>query len=251
MKLMSERLGALSLALSLILIGVNLMPSSVSPGITGQHAGILQTIGELVQSTAVLVEAASDTLEPAGGEQGPFYLRPVARAGSQEIVLLEADTAETAPPLALTDGGAPEGGEDGEEQNGEHIEAENREVSERSGRTFPASLRLAPAQTGLATYYHPSLAGLRMANGRPYDPSAMTAASNRWPLGTVLLVTYSTNAATIEITDRGRFTHALDLSSGAFVRLAGRTDPGVIRVTIQEVEGLEELLEETKDETLP
>ena len=112
----------------------------------------------------------------------------------------------------------------------------DREVSERSEASLSPLLRFegGSATPGLATYYHPSLEGRRMANGRPYDPSAMTAASNRWPLGTALLISHGDSAVTLEITDRGNFRHALDLSEAAFVSLAGSTRPGVIRVDIKE-----------------
>jgi rare lipoprotein A len=92
-----------------------------------------------------------------------------------------------------------------------------------------------PVKRGKATWYGPGFYGRPMANGKPYNPWAMTAASNDYPLGTVLVVTY-TKAITVEVTDRGAFDHALDLSQGAFYALVGSTEPGVIEVEIQEAE---------------
>lgn len=109
----------------------------------------------------------------------------------------------------------------------------SREVSDRSGANAAVTrVTTSPPQTGLATYYHPSLEGGRMANGRPYHSWAMTAASNSYPLGTLLRVTYL-KSVVVEVTDRGSFGHALDLSSGAFQAIAGSLGPGIIRVTIE------------------
>jgi rare lipoprotein A (peptidoglycan hydrolase) len=88
----------------------------------------------------------------------------------------------------------------------------------------------APAQafastTGTtATYYHPSLHGLRMANGLPYnrwDP--MIAANNWYPLGTLLKVTRqgSDQYIYVRVQDRGSRALTLDLSEAGFTRLGG------------------------------
>jgi hypothetical protein len=103
---------------------------------------------------------------------------------------------------------------------------------------------------GDATFYAGAFDGKAMANGATFnmDDPSITAA-NRWPLGTRLCVrrvaggpwdaslTPSQRASyfsrTIEVTveDRGAFTHALDLSRGAFAEL-GRLDEGVVRVAV-------------------
>ena len=104
---------------------------------------------------------------------------------------------------------------------------------------------------GIATYYHPSLAhpsvqgkatwyggsafnGRPQANGQPFDPWAMTAASNEWPLGTVLEVEYRA-VITVTVTDHGNFNHLLDLSQGAFHSLMLSNEPGVIPVTVRPI----------------
>jgi rare lipoprotein A (peptidoglycan hydrolase) len=74
-----------------------------------------------------------------------------------------------------------------------------------------------------ATYYHPSLVGEQMANGRYYDPRNPTiAASNSYPLGTVLRVRHlhSTAYLDVEVMDRGSDDLDLDLSEAGFARLA-------------------------------
>lgn len=81
---------------------------------------------------------------------------------------------------------------------------------------FPAKV---DAQS--ATYYHPSLAGRKMANGQPYRPGAMTAASNYYRLGTRVKVTNrkTGKSVIVVITDRCG-NCSIDLSSGAFQRIA-------------------------------
>jgi rare lipoprotein A (peptidoglycan hydrolase) len=70
-----------------------------------------------------------------------------------------------------------------------------------------------------ATYYHPSLAGDAMANGRPYDPhNPVLAASNRYRLGTLLLLSRldGHGAVLVEVMDRGSPELGVDLSEAAF-----------------------------------
>jgi rare lipoprotein A (peptidoglycan hydrolase) len=74
-----------------------------------------------------------------------------------------------------------------------------------------------------ATYYHPSLAGEPMANGVPYDPrNPLQASSNRYPLGTLLLLsrTDGTASLVVQVMDHGSSTLDLDLSEAGFSRLA-------------------------------
>lgn len=106
---------------------------------------------------------------------------------------------------------------------------------------------------GIATYYGADFAGQPMADGRLFDADDPTiAASNRWPLGTRLRLRrlpggpwdgtlspsehsrYFQRSIVVTVEDHGNFTHALDLSRGAFARL-GRPDEGVIRVQIEVV----------------
>ncbi|HEY7296155.1 MAG TPA: septal ring lytic transglycosylase RlpA family protein [Dehalococcoidia bacterium] len=109
------------------------------------------------------------------------------------------------------------------------------------------------AITGLATFYADDFEGLPMADGHPFDMDDPTiTAANTWPLGTRLLIRrapgspwdasltpderkrYFGAAIIVTVRDRGRFTHALDLSRAAFAQL-GRPEEGVIRLYIEPV----------------
>jgi len=91
--------------------------------------------------------------------------------------------------------------------------------------------------TGLASWYGEEHRGKPMANGEPFDPEALTAASWFFPLGTWVKVACGDRSVTVEITDRGpaqrlvRQGRVIDLSHAAFTRL---DDPkrGLIPVEI-------------------
>jgi len=71
-----------------------------------------------------------------------------------------------------------------------------------------------------------------MANGSRFKPNDPTlAAANGWPLGTWLQVCHLGRCIEVQVCDRGAFSHALDLSYGAFSELAPPST-GVIAVTI-------------------
>lgn len=78
-----------------------------------------------------------------------------------------------------------------------------------------------PVHGQTATYYHPSLAGRKMANGQRYNPHAMTAASNSYRLGQRVKVTNrrTGKSVTATITDRCG-NCSIDLSKAAFRRIA-------------------------------
>jgi rare lipoprotein A len=89
-----------------------------------------------------------------------------------------------------------------------------------------------------ASWYGEAHRGLPMANGQPFDPSRLTAASWVFPLGTKVVVTHESQSVIVEITDRGpakrlfRRGRKIDLSRAAFTMLA---DPaiGLIDVTVR------------------
>jgi rare lipoprotein A len=93
----------------------------------------------------------------------------------------------------------------------------------------------APIHARSATYYHPSLKGRRMANGQRYNPNAMTAASNKYPLGSRVKVTNRRNgkSVTVKITDRCGNCY-IDLSPAAFKRL-GALSKGRLSITTRRV----------------
>lgn len=74
--------------------------------------------------------------------------------------------------------------------------------------------------SGKVTWYGNEFNGRFSANGDVFNEMGMTAASNVLPFGTRVLVMYQARSVEVVITDRGGFTHDLDLSKGAFMQLA-------------------------------
>lgn len=103
---------------------------------------------------------------------------------------------------------------------------------------FALWLSVVAAHGQLASWYGDELRGRPMANGKPFNPSALTCASWRYPLGTRLRVSYGTRWVVVTVTDRGpnrRFKkRVIDLSHASFKRLA---DPklGLIEVKIEKL----------------
>jgi rare lipoprotein A len=92
-----------------------------------------------------------------------------------------------------------------------------------------------------ATWYGERERGKLMANGRPFNPDALTAASWNYPLGSKLKLVYRRKSVVVEVTDRGgarafmQFGKVVDLSHAAFARLE-KPSVGTIRVRIYTVE---------------
>ena len=90
------------------------------------------------------------------------------------------------------------------------------------------------AECGKASFYAEAHHGKTMANGRPFNMHAMTAASNSLPLGSKARVTYGKKSVVVTITDTGgfgKYGRIIDMSKGAFAKLA-HTDKGVIQVCV-------------------
>ena len=98
-------------------------------------------------------------------------------------------------------------------------------------------------QEGLASWYGESHRGKLMANGKPFNPDKLTAASWFYSLGTRVRVTASgpsmrDKSVVVTITDRGpamelvREGRVIDLGCAAFKKLAP-TDLGLIQVKVQ------------------
>ena len=89
--------------------------------------------------------------------------------------------------------------------------------------------------SGNASYYGKHLQGHRMANGRPYNRRALTAATRRLPLGSHARVTSlrTRRSVKVTITDRGPFKkhRVIDLSEAAARRL-GMMRRGIDRVRV-------------------
>lgn len=92
---------------------------------------------------------------------------------------------------------------------------------------------------GRASWYGEGYRGKKMANGRPFDPEAMTCASWDFPFGTLLRVMNprTGRSVIVEVTDRGPALWTkctIDLSSRAFRRIEdparGKCDVHISRV---------------------
>ncbi|MEJ5330040.1 MAG: septal ring lytic transglycosylase RlpA family protein [Desulfobaccales bacterium] len=92
----------------------------------------------------------------------------------------------------------------------------------------------------VASWYGPRHHGRPMANGRPFDMEADTAAHRSLPLGTRLKVTNPQNGRSVNVTvtDRGPYVPGrhLDLSLGA-ARKLGIIKQGVARLYVEPTSG--------------
>ena len=96
-----------------------------------------------------------------------------------------------------------------------------------------AGAALGKGQIITASWYGPRHHGKLMANGRPFDMHADTAAHPTLPFGTALRLTNPANGRSVkvQITDRGPFIpgRSLDVSYGAALKL-GMVKAGVCRL---------------------
>lgn len=91
------------------------------------------------------------------------------------------------------------------------------------------------AQCGKASWYGEAHHGRLMANGKPFNMHALTAASNMLPLGARARVTAGKRSVVVRITDRGgfgKYGRIIDLSKAAFAKLAP-TGQGIVWVCVQ------------------
>ena len=92
--------------------------------------------------------------------------------------------------------------------------------------------------TGTASFYGEAYRGKTMANGLPFDPAALTAASWDFALGARVRVSFGARSVVVTITDRGpsrrlyQQGRVIDLSAAAFARLAP-LKTGLIEVIIE------------------
>lgn len=118
-------------------------------------------------------------------------------------------------------------------------------ASPAKGHRIPQTRITQPGtvQAGLASWYGEELRGEPMANGKPFNPDALTAASWFYPFGTRVRVSHAGRSVAVEITDRGpaerlvRQGRIIDLSQAAFARLED-LDRGLIEVRVKPVEKL-------------
>lgn len=90
-------------------------------------------------------------------------------------------------------------------------------------------------QKGKISYYHPKLAGKKMANGERFQPNSNAAASKTLPLGTKARVTNLENgkSETVEVKDRGPVTpgRVMDVSPATAEKLDMKKD-GAVRAEV-------------------
>lgn len=97
--------------------------------------------------------------------------------------------------------------------------------------------RCVPTETtGTASWYGLKSRGRKMANGRPFNPYALSAASRTLPLGTLVRVTSVRNRrqVLVRIADRGPYVNCrvIDLSLAA-ARVLGFEHQGLTPVTVE------------------
>lgn len=116
----------------------------------------------------------------------------------------------------------------------EEADAESPEAPLGQDQPLPTLI-----ETGLASWYHPSFSGRRMANGQPYRPTGFTAAHKTLPLDSFARVK---NLATgvevvVRITDRGPHLpdRVVDVSQAA-ARLLGLIGLGITLVEVHSAE---------------
>jgi rare lipoprotein A len=93
------------------------------------------------------------------------------------------------------------------------------------------------ATCGKASFYAEAHHGKKMANGKPFNMHAMTAASNTLPLGSKARVSHGGKSVVVTITDTGNFTRLgriIDLSKGSFAKLAN-TRKGIIQICLEKL----------------
>ena len=82
----------------------------------------------------------------------------------------------------------------------------------------------------VVSWYGEKYRGRLMANGKPFDPAALTVAHKSLPFGTRVQFQLGPRSIIATVTDRGPFVagREFDLSSGAFAKLA-QIEAGLIR----------------------
>jgi len=82
----------------------------------------------------------------------------------------------------------------------------------------------------VVSWYGEAYRGKLMANGKPFNPDAMTVAHKTLPFGTRVKFQLGPRSVIVTVTDRGPFVKGreFDLSSGAFAKLA-QLEAGLLR----------------------
>lgn len=93
---------------------------------------------------------------------------------------------------------------------------------------------------GTASWYGHPYHGRKTASGEVYNMNSLTAAHRTYKFGTKVEVTNVSNNKNVivKINDRGPFIKGkdLDLSKAAFIKLAGSTSKGILKIKYKIVE---------------
>lgn len=126
-------------------------------------------------------------------------------------------------------------------------------ASPESHSSMPVA-RQKPSNTTKASYLADRYDGRRTASGERYDPNALTAASSKLPIGSIVMVTNPTTGRSVKvrINDRAPNVHgrSLDLSKRAAEEI-GLTKQGVARVSVKHVESKPESPEDSSSTAPP
>ena len=91
-------------------------------------------------------------------------------------------------------------------------------------------------ETGTVSWYGKQHHGKRTSSGEVFNMDSLTAASNKYPLGTRLKLTYPENntSVIVKVNDRGKdiIGNRIDLSQAAFDKIAS-LKTGVIKILIK------------------
>jgi rare lipoprotein A len=103
-------------------------------------------------------------------------------------------------------------------------------------RRIHRKVPVAAVDTGVASYYHSKFQGRLTASGELYDKEKMTAAHNRLPMGTRIMVTNLRNKRSVIVRVNDRLHHRnkrlVDLSRAAAAKL-GYIGRGITRVRVE------------------
>lgn len=111
------------------------------------------------------------------------------------------------------------------------------------GKTYTPQKCYYYDQIGTASWYGADFHGKKTASGQTYNQHKLTAAHRTLPIPSLIKVTNLKNqkSVVVLVTDRGPYvpgksTRILDLSRGAFLKIANNPGEGVLQVRVQVLE---------------
>jgi rare lipoprotein A len=95
-------------------------------------------------------------------------------------------------------------------------------------------------EEGMASYYHDDFNGKKTSSGERFDNTKLIAAHKKYPFGTLIKVTNTSNqqSVVVRVADRGPHSkkRVIDLSKAAFNSIAS-ISKGVIKVKVELYKG--------------